>query len=357
MYAAVIWIVIVLAVVVVSLSVSVVLGRLIVDWRRERRGALRARMSERLAGLLAAELGEDEAIAALAQDRAAALDALVRTASALGPGERARLAPLFGHFGFVAQETAALRQRNWSHRLRAAANLGVMGEPAVAPALLRALDDEMLDVRLAAARSLAQLPAPEAVEPILRALALPAELPLKLAADVLAEFGDAAVEPLLAFLGEHGEGADWPATAVVITVLGLCRATAAVPMLIATLANLEPELRVNAARALGLIGSAQALAALGERTLDPVWQVRNAAAQALGHIGDAQAVPVLAGLLRDGAWWVRFNAAEALFRLGRPGRESLREALALNPDPFARDISRQVLEQHAGPDRHVLHAL
>jgi HEAT repeat protein len=346
MYAAIIWTVVVLAVLVVSLSAFVVLGRLALDWRSARRRQLRSRMSAALAAWLGADLDPERALAALSADRAVALEALARTANALRPDERARLTPLFRHFGFVAQETAALRHRNWSRRLTAAGHLGVMGDPGVVPALVHALGDEMLDVRVAAARALAQLPAPQTVALILQSLALPGELPLKLTADVLAEFGDSAVEPLLTFLRGQHAAADWPALAVVITVLGLSRATVAVPLLIATLGHAEPELRVNAARALGLIASPQALAALGERMLDPVWQVRGAAAQALGLIGDDRAVASLTVALTDSAWWVRFNAAEALFRLGDPGRERLLETLTAHEDRFARDISRQVLEEH-----------
>jgi HEAT repeat protein len=347
MYAIIIWTVVVLAVLVVSLSMVVVLGRLAADWRGARRRLRRSRMSAALAAWLGADLDPERALAALSVDRAVALEALARTASALPPGERARLAPLFRHFGFIEQETAALRHRNWGRRLTAAGNLGVMGDPGVLPALLHALGDEMLDVRVAAARALAQLPAPQTVEPILQSLALPGELPLKLTADVLAEFGDSAVEPMLTFLRGQHPAADWPAVAVVVTVLGLCRATVAVPLLIATLGHAEAELRVNAARALGLIASPQALAALGERLSDPVWQVRAAAAQALGLVGDARAVPTLASRLTDAAWWVRFNAAEALLRLGDAGRQRLLETLAADEDRFARDISRQVLEEHA----------
>jgi HEAT repeat protein len=347
MYHAVIWTVAALTVLVVGLALLTVLGRMVSDFRRTRREALRARMTKQLSGFLALKESKAATIAALRFDRAAALDALARTATALPRDQRVQLAPLFKHFAFAEQETDVLRHRHWGRRLRAAEHLGVMSDPGVVPTLVHALDDEMLDVRLAAARSLAQLPAPNAIEPILRSLAVPGELPLKLAADVLVEFGDAAIEPLLAFIREHDAITDGPAVAAAITVLGMCRATVALPALVARLSDPEPELRANAARALGSIGSPGALAALCERTRDPVWQVRSTAAQALGRIGDAQAIPSLVGRLVDVAWWVRFNAAEALFHLGYPGRERLLETLAIHEDRFARDISLQVLQEHA----------
>ena len=357
MYHAVIWAVAVLTVVVVGLALLTVLGRIVTDFRRTRREALRERMTNQLSAFLARKESEAATVAGLRANRAVALDALARTAAALSRSERVQLAPLFKHFAFAEQETDALRHRHWGRRLRAAGYLGMMSDPGVAPALVRALGDDMLDVRLAAARALAQIPAPDAIEPILRSLAVPGELPLKLAADILAEFGDTAVEPLLAFMREHDAITDGPALAAAITVLGMCRATVAVPALIAKLGDPEPELRANAARALGSIGSPRALAALCERALDPVWHVRSTAAQALGRIGDAQAIPTLAGRLIDVAWWVRFNAAEALFRLGYSGRERLLETLAVHEDRFARDISLQVLQEHAANAPAEVHAL
>jgi HEAT repeat protein len=357
MYLAIIWTVVILGVIVVGLALCTVLGRIVADWRRKRREALRARMAKLLSAFLARNESRAAVVVALRVDRGVALDALVRTAAALSRGERTQLAPLFKHFAFAEQETKILRHHHWGRRLRAAEHLGVMCDPGVVPALVHALGDEMLDVRLAAARSLAQIPAPDAIEPILRSLAVPGELPLKLAADVLVEFGDAAIEPLLAFIREHDAISDGPAVAAAITVLGMCRATVALPALVARLSDPEPELRANAARALGSIGSPQALRALCERTLDPVWQVRSTAAQALGRIGDAQAIPSLVGRLVDVAWWVRFNAAEALFHLGYPGRERLLETLAVHGDRFARDISLQVLQQHAAPGAAEVHAL
>ena len=357
MYHAIIWTVAVLAVLVAGLALCTVLGRIITDWRRTRREGLRARMTKQLSAFLALSESKAATIAALRVDRAVALDALARTATALPGDERAQLAPLFKHFAFAEQETEVLRHGHWGRRLRAAEHLGVMSDPGVVPTLVHALGDEMLDVRLAAARSLAQLPAPNAIEPILRSLAVPGELPLKLAADVLVEFGDAAIEPLLAFMREHDATTDGPAVAAAITVLGMRRATVGIPALIAKLGDPEPELRASAARALGSIGSPQALGALCERTRDPVWQVRSTAAQALGRIGDAQAIPTLAGRLIDVAWWVRFNAAEALFRLGYCGRERLLETLAVHQDRYARDISLQVLQEHAASAPAEVHAL
>jgi hypothetical protein len=52
--------------------------------------------------------------------------------------------------------------------------------------------------------------------------------------------------------------------------------------------------------------------------------------------------------LADPAWWVRHNAAQALYDIGERGIALLHAASDHHADRFARDISRQVLEEHAG---------
>lgn len=306
-------------------------------------------MQEWLRRALVRAVPDAKALEVLGSDRGVAIEALMETSNALPPAARSRLLPLFRNLGLVDQALVGLHDGRWSERMKAANHLGFMGDATVIPALLRSLNDEMLDVRLAAGRSLAHLRAPGAVEPTLRALAVRGDLPRKLAADVLTEYGEAAVRPLLQFLRDREAGTDVPAATVAATALGLSGQQDAVPALVDLLADPELELRVNAARALGLVGGRRAVTALCAHGTDPVWQVRSAVAQALGRAGDLAVVPILAALLPDPAWWVRWNAALALSRLGEVGRETLVRARGDHVDRFARDISREVLERRA-PD-------
>ncbi|MGA0848436.1 MAG: HEAT repeat domain-containing protein, partial [Chthoniobacterales bacterium] len=50
--------------------------------------------------------------------------------------------------------------------------------------------------------------------------------------------------------------------------------------------------------------------------------------------------------LRDTSWWVRFSAAQALWESGAAGRQALTVAMTGDADRFARDMSRQILEEH-----------
>lgn len=73
------------------------------------------------------------------------------------------------------------------------------------------------------------------------------------------------------------------------------------------------------------------------------WRVRVQAALALGRVGSAEDRPALAALLADSQWWVRHRAAQALLELPGASHESMLEILAGQTDPFARDMLSQVL--------------
>jgi HEAT repeat protein len=79
---------------------------------------------------------------------------------------------------------------------------------------------------------------------------------------------------------------------------------------------------------------------------DPAWEVRNVVMQSLGRLHSAHHVGLLEEAMRDNSWWVRFSAAQALWELGAPGRKALTETMTGGADKFAREISRQILEEH-----------
>ena len=78
----------------------------------------------------------------------------------------------------------------------------------------------------------------------------------------------------------------------------------------------SPEVREEAARALGRIGSAEAVGALALRLSDEDSMIRIEAARALGRIGDRQAVPALADALSSPSAELRIACAEALGCIG-----------------------------------------
>ena len=338
---AVVMVVIVLAIAVVMLSLFAMATRALSNRRESRIDRQREDFMAAIRRYVAGDTGLQATARAAPHRKDVALGAVLSVAADAPPGQFAALHDLADYLGLAQREIAALGHHDWARRAHAATRLGILRYAGASDALVGALDDRLLDVRLAAARSLAQLKAADAIPAIVASLALPAAWPLQRCAEILVEMGAPGVEPMLALL--HREALDAPGTAAVVKALGVLRARHAGPALVKLLKNPDREIRLSSAKALGQIGVPAATPALREALGDPEWPVRSAAAVALGALGDASAVPAIAGRLADGAWWVRFNAAQALYRLDGAGE--LRAAGRSHADPFARDISRKVLEE------------
>ncbi|MCI0749781.1 MAG: HEAT repeat domain-containing protein [Nevskiales bacterium] len=333
--------VIVLLISILVFSSLALMSRFLEHLRRIRLQRLERKMRTALQAYLAGSLPAAETVVRLHRPRPVALRALLDVASGLPAEPRERLHPVLERLHLHEHQLTALRHRDWTRRAHAASWLGVLHYRNAIPALIAALQDEMLDVRIAAAYALVRLEAGEAVKPVLFGLALPGAWPLQRAAEIFQEMGPKAIPPLLQALNTGNVSN--AVAAVVLRTLGLLEAIESVPVLIRYLSHSDTELRISSAKSLGQIGRPETAEALGAALEDPAWEVRNAAAQALGRLKDASVIPALLRKLSDPAWWVRFNAAEALFRLN--GIRALREASLTHSDRFARDISRQILEE------------
>lgn len=209
-----------------------------------------------------------------------------------------------GHPRAVFPLRQALGDVSAAVRAAAAEALGKIGSSEGVPGLMSALEDREPEVRAAAARSLGWIKEPEGVPRLLEVLRDADEDIQRAAAEALADIGEPAFEGLAAALNDR-------------------RA-------------------VQAAEALGLLGTPDAvpllLAALKQSEAD----VRRAAAQALGRIGDPEALSALGLALRDAQEVVQRAAAYALAELGPEGHSTLRAALE-DPDPRVRAAAGCVL--------------
>ncbi len=109
---------------------------------------------------------------------------------------------------------------------------------------------------------------------------------------------------------------------------------------------------LQASQPVELLGAALRLAsghgvlpAVRELASHADWRVRVQAAHALGRLGTEADVAVLTRLLSDPQWWVRYRAAGALANLPFLGRTRLRRLLDELPDRYAREISHQVFAE------------
>jgi HEAT repeat protein len=88
------------------------------------------------------------------------------------------------------------------------------------------------------------------------------------------------------------------------------------PLLIGTLENGNAQARFWAARILGEMKETHAAKTLETALADSEPDVRSAAAWALGRIADGSALEILKDALDDPVWYVRAHAAESLGRIG-----------------------------------------
>ncbi len=79
----------------------------------------------------------------------------------------------------------------------------------------------------------------------------------------------------------------------------------------------------------------------------PAWHVRLQAAAALGRMGTEEDKPRLIRLLSDREWWVRYRAAQALANFHSIGPQELESIQAAEDDSFARDMLRQVIAERS----------
>jgi hypothetical protein len=98
------------------------------------------------------------------------------------------------------------------------------------------------------------------------------------------------------------------------------------------------EITLVCIRAIGRTGDCDYIGYVRENATHPDWPVRVQAATALGKIGTKEDIPLLLKLLSDKFWWVRYRAGQALARTsfcGIPKLGELKEGLS---DKFAIDM-------------------
>jgi HEAT repeat protein len=266
---------------------------------------------------------------------------LLRQLDLLRGSEAATITDYLEQAAFVDELAGRLAHGRPWQRAAAADELGRTRSAHAVPPLAAALSDDADDVRVVAARSLALIGRPEAVDALAHALISPTRWALALMSDNLVLLGGAALPALLAMAGRHE-------TQIVLTavrIMGEIRDARALPALVSLLVTSRSvDVRAQAACALGKVGGQEAVDALLPALSDPAWEVRAQAAKAAGRIGDPAAVPALERALPDASWWVRVNCAEALGQLRETGGAALRR-IAAGSDRYAAEQAAAVLER------------
>ncbi|MBE0499848.1 MAG: HEAT repeat domain-containing protein [Desulfuromonadales bacterium] len=191
-----------------------------------------------------------------------------RVIAALGTLKVVRAVPTIAE---VLADTA------YKRRYVAAWALGEIGAPDGIPALIRALDDDVMQVRRYATRSLVKFNQ-GAVDPLIAALDTSSERSTAAIIRALGDIGDKrSLDPLL----RHVSG---PVRNEAFLALGKLRDSRAEQALIQGLSDTEWQVRMNAAMALGSLGTSLSAAPLRLSLEDEVMVVREWSARSLSTI-------------------------------------------------------------------------
>ncbi|MDA2939159.1 HEAT repeat domain-containing protein, partial [Acidobacteria bacterium AH-259-A15] len=239
-----------------------------------------------------------------------------------------KLAGIYDHLGLVERHLKTLKEaKSWLERARAAKKLGQIGHVrAVLPliTLLRNASEDR-EVKSVATQALGEIRDERAIAPLIEVLGLPGSATGQPVADVLAQFGELVLQPLMKVLSSSKQEAQrfWAAR-----ILGGLKTHRATPTLLNALSDHSTKVRTEAALALGRSGTHEGVSPLSRMLLeDPVPLVRDAAAQALGNIADDRALTTLREALIDLDHDTRRSAMLALEKMGEKAIPLLLEAL------------------------------
>jgi len=234
-----------------------------------------------------------------------------------------------------------LRQGSVRRKLMAVTAVGRLGEKSVWPALERLTASSNTVLSFTAMKALVHIDAAAAMPTLVERIEKRDDWPLPRVAGILKEAGAGAVsEPLAA---AALSSASPPGAARLVRYLEFASSAAALPAIHRILRSSHDERVIRAC--LHVVrdpGEADLVRSFVDH---PDWLVRLDAAVALGRIGSEEDEPRLLALLDDSAWWVRYRAAEALASLPSVTPEKLERLREEQADRFARDILGQVIAE------------
>ena len=267
-----------------------------------------------------------------------AVDALVSW-SARVPGDRWRqLAGALRSHWWARLVRSNVKSARWWKRLETARFLAVAATPDDTPRVLALLRDDHPAVHIAAVATLERLESAALTTAALERLPRLAPTVGAYYAGMLRRSRPVVVQLLLKMLRRT----DDPALARLVEFAGRLKEPALRERLTGLGDHADPEVRVQAARALGGFPHGETITALRALARDPAWAVRAQAVRSLGMIADPATLRLVRDALRDPEWWVRLRAALALTRFDAPGRNALLED-EVGAEPAARDMARLVL--------------
>jgi len=189
-------------------------------------------------------------------------------------------------------------------------------------ALVRLLDDDLPDVRRAAARGLGACDAAAVRDAVVAALDRERTPEVRLA--LIEALGAAGGPEAVVRLRQMVDAEEEPVRFAAARALGRTGQADALPELVRLLDDASESVRHAALRALGDLGDPRAGESVASRLGAPDRQLRRSAAGALERVASPRVRQLLLDALDDADWQVRLSAVRALAMLGVGGEEGER---------------------------------
>ena len=248
-----------------------------------------------------------------------------------------RLNDVATRLGVPAMARRMAARGHVGRRLLGVVTLGQLRDRSMWEALAAAAAQPSMTLSLAAARALIQIDARAGIERLMPLVASRLDWPPSRVVQLLQAAGPDVISGPLARAALAADAAHAPR---LIRYLDVVHCETAIP----TVRQIVH--RINDADVLGaclrVFRDPEDLDTVRAFLGDPRWQVRVQAASALGRVGTADDEPRLARMLGDPEWWVRYRAAHAVAALLADAPDRLDRLQRQHPNPFARDILRQV---------------
>lgn len=242
-----------------------------------------------------------------------------------------------------------LRSGSLRRELMAVLTLGNLRDPAALPALADLLPQRSPVLSLRAAQAVLRIDPHRALPKLLEGAAQRVDWPAARVISLLREAEPEAVGDALARCIDDSR-AHRDAPQRLPRLLRLVEAAQAATLRSAVLRTLQAAGDAETiAAALAALRQPQDVEFARRYALHPQWHVRLEAANALGRLGTREDLHRLVALLRDSNWWVRYRAAQAIAALPWASASQLERVMRSVADRFAADALRQALAERRGP--------
>ena len=280
-------------------------------------------------------------------------DSLLKAIEQSPGGQQRKVTKVFEQLSYVDFYLQDLNREVPWRRAMAAQRLGRMRSARAIPALITALEDEIMDVRQNAMLALGQIRNPQALEVLVSKLRDSVQhnknFSRRVLMTALVSYGESALPHLIRKLSDPFDAV----RALAAEILGEIPNPQARHALIKSIEDPSPEVRARAAYALGRIGQPLAVKSLIAALSDPFWYVRLQAARALGQLASPRAIYDLWLRLTDSHAQVRSAAAESLALIGPPALQALTSQLLYTADRYAREQVSEVLQRSGFIDQWI----